>query len=357
MDIITPDQNNSVSQQKAWFKKPSFYILVFVIAIVSFAGFRMGFARSNIEVNNEAWWKTFTNIFEIDNKNEDYNPIPKDQADRLDVLVMGIRGENDLQDGGLLTDSMMVVSIDKKTRNAAMISIPRDLYIDMTGSGGNGKDIHVKGKINEIYEKGLAKNYGLGLEKELISRITGIHIDKVIIFDHIAFKTIVDKLGGVDVYLTQPFSEPAQWGYPFSLPAGNNHLNGDQALYYARSRYSTTDFDRAARQQVLTGAIKAKAQSLGYMSNPIKATSLYSELKKDIQTDFSLWDMSDIITLANTFGPKAPIKHYVISTDNLLYQSTSADHGYILLTKTGDFSGMQDLFKNILNPAPNAEKK
>ena len=83
----------------------------------------------------------------------------------------------------------------------SMISIPRDLYIDVVMTAKNGKQVEVKGKINEIYEKGLANGGGIDMAEKVISKITGTYIDKTVVFDFNAFKEIVDTLGG-DRYLS-----------------------------------------------------------------------------------------------------------------------------------------------------------
>lgn len=126
-----------------------------------------------------------------------------------------------------------------------------------------------------MYERGLANGGGIDMAEKVISKITGIYIDKTVVFDFSAFKEIVDAVGGIDIYLEKPFKESSQWGYEFSLPAGNNHLNGEQALYYVRSRYSTNDFDRARRQQEVIIAIKNKALTLGFLTNPLKINSCF----------------------------------------------------------------------------------
>ncbi len=293
-------------------------------------------------------------IFNIDGDitlKDDLNPMPSPEEKRLDVLILGIRGESnsDVEDaGGLLTDTILVASFDRDTKKTAMISIPRDLYIDLAMTAKNGKQVEVKGKINEMYEKGLSNGGGIDMAEKVVSKITGIYIDKTVVFNFSAFKEIVDTLGGIDIYLEKPFKESSQWGYEFSLPAGNNHLNGEQALYYARSRYSTNDFDRARRQQEIIVAIKNKALSLGILSNPLKINALLSSLKGNVKTDFQIWDINDVLTLVPSFGPKQPVKNYVISTDNLVYETHTVGGEYILLPKDANYAGIKDLFKSIL---------
>lgn len=339
--------------KKPWFKRPLFYIFIFVAVFLGYFSLKLGMTYNSITVENQPWWENITGIvFNIgggDRAEKDPNPMPEPEEKRFDVLILGIRGEKDVEEGGLLTDTILIASFDKETQKTAMTSIPRDLYIDIAMTAKNGKTVEVKGKINEIYERGLANGGGIDFAEKIISKITGVYIDKAVVFDFSAFKEVVDDLGGIDIYLSKSFKEETQWGYEFFIPAGNSHLNGEQALYYVRSRFSTSDFDRARRQQEVIVAIKNKAFSLGILSNPLKINSLLSSLKGNIKTDFQIWDISDIITLANSFNPKQPIKSYVISTDNLIYETYTASGEYILLPKDANYAGIKDLFKNILS--------
>src|SRR3989344_2131573 len=220
-------------------------MIIFVYAIFSVGKISnvVGFLNSNISVPPPP---TEEEIAALD-KNF---PLPAEEENRWDVLILGIRGTDD-PDGGLLSDSIMLFSLDKETGKSSLASIPRDIYVDLPGMA--------TGKINEIYEKGIARQKETDFPKEAFSRLTGVRIDNVIVFDFKAFQEIVDALGGVDVTLKKPFEEKGQWGYSFSLPAGPNHLNGQDALYFVRSRYSTNDFDRSLRQQQVVLAIKNKA--------------------------------------------------------------------------------------------------
>lgn len=330
--------------QKSRFKRPGFYILTAVIIAISYFGIRLGSAHNTIVVDNNSWFGSVGRLL-FGSKEEsetDPNPIPSPEPDRFDVLILGIRGAGETEiaeEGGLLADTILVASIDKKTKKAALVSIPRDFYIDLAG---------VKGKINQIYERGLERKQGLELAKQIVSRVSGVYIDKAVVFDFNAFQHIVDTMGGIDIYLAKPFREATQWGYEFSLPAGNNHLGGEQALYYVRSRFSTSDFDRARRQQEVIVAIKNKAAQTSYLSNPVKITNLLSELKGDIRTDFQIWDIKDVLDLAKTFSPKSSIKTYVLTYENLLYESKTPKGEYILLPKGDDYSELRALFLNIL---------
>jgi LCP family protein required for cell wall assembly len=357
-------QNSNVTEEvikKRWYKRPLFFAVIIVILILGYFLFQFGSAYNTMVANNNGGF--FSNIIKIifgsknniasPADNEQY-PMPSQETDRLDVLILGMRGGTKQEidaAGGLLTDTIQVVSIDRKTNKASMVSIPRDLYINMLG---------VNGKINEAYERGLARGNGIDFVKEIFSRVSGIYIDKVVIFNFDAFQHIVDAIGGIDITLDKPFDEPTQWGYDFHLPAGVNHLDGQSALYYVRSRYSSSDFDRARRQQEVVKAIKIKATKDGYLTNPLKITDLLNQVKNDIKTDFQIWDINDLMTVASHFSSDSQISDYVIDTTNLVYETKTSTGEYILLPKGDNFDGIKNLFtdiiKQISTPSPSGAK-
>jgi len=319
------------------------YVFIFLIVIVlAYYAYSVGSAYNNITVKNNAKPQDVGDIFESGKIQREIIPyqeleIPAKEADRLDVLILGTRGENDPEHGGLLTDSILLLSLDKKTGKTSMVSIPRDIYVNISG---------VTGKVNEIYPRGLSKGGAFKFTKETFSRLTGVYIDNLVVFDFDAFGQIVDAVDGITVNLKQPFIESKQWGYEFSLPAGENNLNHEQALYYARSRFSSNDFDRARRQQEIVLAIKEKALSLGFLTNPTKVTALLSALGDNVKIDISLTEIPTFIKLAQTFNSSAP-KRTVLSTENVLYQTT--ENGlYILLPQLNDYKEIQKSIKNSL---------
>ncbi len=147
---------------------------------------------------------------------------------------------------------MIFAHIDNVNKEIYLVSIPRDLYVD-------GR------KINSIYA-----SYGMDELARQISKLVGYKIDKYALIDMYAFVDVIDLVGGIDVTLTSAVIDPSykvfedgKWG-TLAYEAGDYHFNGTQALRIARSRHYSSDFDRAARQQVILGALKAKAQNLGF---------------------------------------------------------------------------------------------
>src|SRR3989344_6683592 len=168
-NFIQPDFNEKPKFNK---KRLGVIVLTLFLITVGYFSFRLGGKSNTIEVQNEStpFWHKVVGIF-----NSNAEPIDPDyimpviEPNRFDVLVLGLRGEDDpdAKDGGaLLTDTIMILSYDKVTKKASLISIPRDLYVKI--------DKNKKDKINTAYEYGYyRKNGGVSYAKELVSKITG----------------------------------------------------------------------------------------------------------------------------------------------------------------------------------------
>jgi len=347
-----PDFNNFTSSKQSR-RRTVFLILSLFLA--GYAAFRLGFAYNTIEINNggePSFWRRLTGILALNPAEPaDKNYImPEKEENRFDVLLLGIRGGDDpeAKDAGpLLADTIMLLSFNKENKKTSVISVPRDLYVKIDGSK--------KDKINTAYEYGIYRNKGLNFTKELLSKITGVYVDKALVIEFSSFEKIIDELGGIDLTLTKPFEEPSQWGYAFSLPAGQNHLNGRDALYYARSRYSSNDFDRSRRQQQVIFAVKDKLSNLNFWADPLKTISLLAAIRNNIATDINIWNTKELLDLAKEIGGTGKIAKEVISTENLLYENRE-NEAYILLPKGDNFDGIKQLFQDVINndanPAP-----
>lgn len=354
MDFTLTEISSAPKPKRRWWRFGLGVVTVILLAWL------IGRTGRIITAENTPWSSRLAQIVGINppiptEDPKDPNPMPEKEADRLDFLLLGIRGDDQKSietEGGLLTDTILIASINKTTGQTALISIPRDLSIDMTVFSAKGVAVQVSGKINQAYERGLAKSDGLGVAQKVFSKISGVYIDQVVMFDFNAFQNIVEELGGIDVYLTQPFKETSQWGYEFALPAGNNHLDGQQALYYVRSRFSSSDFDRSRRQQQVIVAIKNKALSLGLLKDPNTIINLYKTMRSDIRTTLQIWDISDLIKLANSFDSKNKVKNFSLTTDNLLYETKTPKGEYILLPKGDNFTEIQKALTTIVS-APN----
>ena len=330
-------------------------VLILFIATAGYFSFKLASLANTIEVRSESapFWQKLVGIFNFVQEPVDPDYImPEEEPDRFDVLILGLRGldDPDAKDGGaLLTDSIMVFSYDKTAKKASLISIPRDFYVKISARSGPVYGGDKKDKINSAYEYGYYhKDGGISYTKELISKIIGVYIDKAVVINFSSFEKIIDQVGGIDIVLVKPFEEKEQWGYGFSLPAGPNHLDGKNALYYSRSRFSSNDFDRSRRQQEVMFALKDKLTNMDLWSDPLQTISILNTIRSNIKTDINIWNTKEILSLAKEINSSGKIKKFTLNTDNLLYD-TKADNGaYILLPKGDNFTQIKQLFQNNL---------
>jgi LCP family protein required for cell wall assembly len=269
-------------------------------------------------------------------------------AGRVNILLLGIGGAG--HDGPNLSDTIIVMSIDPKTKDVAMLSIPRDLYVKIPGYG--------TGKINGANSDG-----GPLLAEKVISNIIGVPIHYYLQIDFSGFKQAVDAVGGVDVTVQKTLSDylypcddtgPNKFKYcPIYFKAGLHHFNGTQALEFARSRETTSDFDRAARQQLVIVALRQKALEASTLTNPIKLGALIDAIGNHVKTDMQLSDMKKLALIAKDID-STKIVQKVLSTgpDGLLVESgpfVPTGAGYIEVPAAGTFNytDIQDLVKGI----------
>ena len=227
-------------------------------------------------------------------------PVPVlTSGERINVLLLGIDRRGSKRSWGFRTDTIIIVTVDRANNTAGMLSIPRDLYLEIPGVGET--------RINEANVYGYSRNYpggGPALLKRTIEFNFGIPIDYYIMVDFQGFEQIIDTLGGIDVDVPRSLRDTM---YPDPLPgdphhfttiqfeAGPQHMSGERALKYARSRYTTSDFDRAKRQQLILIAIRDKALKLDLIP---KLPTLAVTMLDTVRTDMTVDEMFQLARLA-----------------------------------------------------------
>jgi LCP family protein required for cell wall assembly len=178
--------------------------------------------------------------------------------DRVNLLVIGIAGDRKINGGNDLADAIMFVSLKPSTKQAAMISIPRDLYVPMGNFG-----VHRLNAAHDIGAKAGYRGDGPGLLMDTVSGLVGQPIHGFVRIDFKAFAKVIDDLGGIDVYVYRPFRD---YLFKDQFNQGWQHMNGDRALRYARYRYvhgaEGNNFARELRQQQVVSAVRKKLQHL-----------------------------------------------------------------------------------------------
>ncbi len=332
------------------------------------------------------------------------NELKGEKDGRINILLLGMRGEH-MEGGGLLSDTIMVLSIHPPQKEgdqpkASLVSIPRDLYVTVPGTSD-------KAKINAVHAYGEQKGQGQGNEamKEIISEVTGQPIHYVVSISFKGFTDLVDALGGVDVTLKEPFNESVQFRQPhvcdpyvftepaidpvtkkqmverkyhkklgsvsglkrvakeyplcynkdvecggvFELPAGVNHLDGGKALCYARARYTSSDFERAKRQQAVIQAIREKALSVGTLADFSKVNGILNALGDNVRTDMQPWEMKRFFEMYPKMQSVQPSQKVLDNTEEgLLYNPPETkETGYILLPIGDNYDRIKELFKTL----------
>jgi LCP family protein required for cell wall assembly len=214
---------------------------------------------------------------------------------RINVLVMGLDRRPTEGNAATRTDTMFVMSIDPSTKTARGLAMPRDLYVDIPTKGGGS----FKERINTAYEYGENGNYpggGSALAKKTVENLLGLKINYYVVIDFQGFKQLVDLIGGIDIdvdastAVNDPFysdTERLNDFYPCVFATGTHHMNGTDALCFARTRRNSSDFDRIQRQQRVIFAAIDKATQLKMLSDPRNVTSLWQRYKSTVVTDIS----------------------------------------------------------------------
>lgn len=212
------------------------------------------------------------------------------------------------------TDTIIIAALRPATMQVSLISLPRDLYVYIPTVGMD--------RINAAYEYGIMYKYpggGEALLKDTILYNLGVRIDHLSLVDFDGFRKIVDTLGGVDVpvycaytdwRLKSPDLNPAYEGNWALYTAGPGlvHMDGDLALWYARSRSKSSDFDRGRRSQEVLRALYKRAVSTDAIS---KIPELYQNLSSSVTTDLTLKDILALAPLALQMN-NADIRGYYI---------------------------------------------
>lgn len=215
---------------------------------------------------------------------------------RRNILVMGLDKRASDGDAASRTDTMFVMMVDPVTDTARGLAMPRDLWVEIPVDDTPGN--FIENRINTAYafgENGDWEGGGIGAVTRTVERLLGIEIDHHIIIDFDGFREIVNLLGGIDVDVPEPgvydpeYSETELPGdyYPCIFEPGTYHMDGSQALCYARVRRNSNDLDRITRQQRVILAMMSKAAELNFLDSPQALVNLWKEYKNTIQTDVS----------------------------------------------------------------------
>lgn len=395
-NISSKQSSQNSTTKKHWLRVTLFFVVLLVLVGGVFA-WKTGFILNKISQGNANIFKSI--IKSLPGVDE---TLTGEKDGRINILLLGMRGEG-VSGGGLLADTIMVLSIHPKqdgqdTTRASLISLPRDLYVKVPNR-------EEQRKINAVYALGEERsphNGGMEDMRMIVSEVTGLDIPYAVTINFQGFKDLVNALGGINVTLTEPFEENMQFrephvcdssvftiptkppqfehkyhtrkdgsryiteSYPlcynpnlecggaFRLSTGENMLDGDKALCYARSRVTSNDFERAKRQQQVIQSIKDKALATGTLTSFDTISKVLDSLGNNIRTNLEAWEMKRFVELYQKAGNESKLVQKVLDTteEGLLYnpENSAPEVGYILLPRGDTYDRIHELFKNSLNP-------
>ncbi|MBI5614304.1 LCP family protein [Candidatus Gottesmanbacteria bacterium] len=282
----------------------------------------------------------------------------KQENGRTNILLLGSGGGT--HEGSDLTDTIIIFSYSYASKSASLISVPRDIWSET-----------LKDKINSAFHYGeeKAKGGGYAMARAIVSEVTGIPLHYSVSMEFFGFKTVINTVGGIDVLVSQGFTDSE---YPIEgkendacngdplyrcrymtvvFIKGREHMNGDRALAYVRSRHADgvegTDFARSKRQQEVLSALKSKFfdPQVWYSLESIK--NVYTSLDTAVNTDMA---MKEIGILGKLFWLSERESIAKISFEDLL-MSPSEDlyeGRYVLLPQSGTFDAIHTYLKQKL---------
>lgn len=309
---------------------------------------------------------------------------PKSTNGRVNILLLGIGGDG--HEGPNLTDTIILASLDKKGKDIALVSIPRDLWAP-----------NISSKINGAYAFGQEKNgQGLTLAKETVSKLFGLPIHYAARVDFSGFVKAVDEVGGLDINIENSFTDPkypiagkeddtcgleieakvengirntyykdatgsatlvTEENDPFTcrydtlvFQKGPTHIDGKTALKYVRSRHGTnnegSDFARSARQEKVITAFRGKVISTETLFNPKTIIDLTTTFGNSIDTDITNDDIPHFVKLGQKLT-NSQIRRIVLDSgrkESVLIDGNPADYGgqYVLAPKSGSWTDLAE---------------
>ncbi|HPN96514.1 MAG TPA: LCP family protein [Candidatus Moranbacteria bacterium] len=333
-------------------------IALLLLAAVSYGSFfiyktySLGNKITFVPKEENGLWSTLKSF-----SSNDANNLRGAEKGRINILMLGIAGKG--KPGQNLTDTIMIASINPKTNQVALLSIPRDLHTEIPNS-------NISMKINSVYQFALNNSNHQEKEaseivKKTISSITDLPLDYYVIMNFDGFVKVIDAIGGVNITSERDIYDPRYPGpnysyETFELKKGFHHLDGATALKYARERHNDPegDFGRAKRQQQILQATKNKVFSAGTAINLRAVNDIFNALGDNIRTDIPPEDLESFFNLArkadtnniNNVVIDAWNKESLLKVSHIFYQDKRA---FILVPRVGNWSEVQETAQEIFD--------
>jgi LCP family protein required for cell wall assembly len=360
VNFLAPDSENTLADTPAEAKKINkpfilYFIIGLIVIVAAFFGIRSLFTSGDngggimnvLRPRTFGFLDTVKNFFFSGERT-----LAGEEKDRINILLLGIGGPG--HDGPYLSDTNIIVSIKPSTKEVSLISIPRDLGVKIENYGVY--------RVNYADALGEQKSPGRGGEyaRQIFSESFKLDIPYYIRVNFSAFEQLIDAVGGVDVAVERPFTDYSFPGPDFSyrtvsFASGTQHMYGEAALQYSRSRHGTngenSDFARARRQQQIIAALKDKVLSFGTLTSPATLQKIWSSLNSNIDTNLEFSQMVYLASIARDIDT-GKIKNLVLdsSPNGYLYSYIAPTGAFMLAPKGGNLDAVNLAIANIFEP-------
>lgn len=289
-------------------------------------------------------------------KNVDPAKLKGEGDGRVNILILG-KGGPTQEDGPDLTDTILLASIDPVQNDAALLSVPRDLWVKDGGSATKINAVYAFAKEkalgNNPKDKEAAETAGTNAISDKISAVLGVPIHYHVMVDFTAFQKAIDTVGGITIDVKVPVSEQMLLnGKPYFLNVGTGQqqFNGLRALGYARCRHcdARSDFGRSERQREILIALKDKILSSGTYSNPYKLQQLLATFSGNVRTDIGTNEIGRLYDIAKQIGGDKIASVSLVDEPNALLTTGMIGDQSVVYPKAGlfDYSAIQTFVRN-----------
>ena len=273
-----------------------------------------------------------------------------ERNDRINILLLGMGGPG--HDGATLTDTILIASVRPSDGVVGLLSIPRDLQVNIPSYGYR--------RINSVnaYAEDEKKDSGGAASSAFIATLIGQPLPYFVRVDFNAFKEIVDTVGGLEVQVDQAFYDAFypnnNYGYaPVAFEAGKQHMNGERALQFVRSRHGTNgegnDFARARRQQKILLALKERLLSFDILLRPKRIQSILDTLTDHIQTNLAFWEGLRLAKLLRNIDSAKIINQVLDASPEGILAERNYNGAFVLEPKSSNWDAVRAMAAGLLD--------
>ncbi len=336
------NKKDKISGKRPWVKRA----IIIAIVLVVLAGLSLGgyFVFKFLSTGSKIFkGNVVSAIF------NQAKPLQQDANGRTNILLFGTSEDDPGHPGGDLTDSIMVVSVNQTKKDAFLVSIPRDLWVDYSRTCPAG----LQGRINALYScvKSQGEETAQEALRKKVGQVLGLDVQYATHLNYTALRQAVDAVGGITVVIDSKDSrgvldrnfdwdcpKGSQTCYNVKYPNGPVQLDGKHALYLARARgddplgrtygFPQANFDREKYQRAILIALKDKAVSAGTLANPVAVNNLLDALGNNVRTNFDAEEIKTLVKLGQDVNsndimslPLNDPDHPLVNTGNINGQS------------------------------------